>query len=259
MKAGAIRNLSLILTSLPLGGCLASTEASERNSEAIAPPATPQPPKWGWDCVGTFEVEGQRVGIGRGFDDSGTINPYSIQSFDHEPHGTTWTIDPRPDGPPVDAPPSWNRGRSEAKVLREGPDYVHISYPWHTEVVGPVYVYFWGDGTYIGAEQLFSARQVRRWTGKDGKMGGLSSGLSKGPIMQALYKTQDWTFKVTDATGKELTSGTFHPPDLARSIVEYRRVRAEIEKLEVEFRTDFQTKTLGTTRCAANDDPASSI
>ncbi len=151
------------------------------------------------------------------------------------------------------------RGRNEAEVLREGPDYVHISYEWHTEAVGPNYVYFWGDGIYVGAEQLFSARQVRRYTGKDGKTGGLSAGLSTGSILRDLYKTRTWAFSVIDATGKKLTDGAFHPPDLARSVSEYRRVRAQIENLDAEFRTDFRDKSRDTTSCSAFEDPAGTI
>lgn len=214
-------------------------------------------PALGWRCWGKFDVEGRRVTIWRDFYPSGKLNPYHIQTWEHEPNGTSWLIDPRPAGPPADEPRSWDTGRSEAEVLRDGPDYIHINFTWDTEVIGPVHAYFWGDGRYAGAEQLFSARQVKRATGRDGKMGGLSDGLSKGPTLRALYGSRQWTFKVTDGAGKELTVGTFHPPDLAHAIDEYRSVRADIEKLEPEFRTDFETKTRGSITCAAHDDSGS--
>jgi hypothetical protein len=159
----AFPKLWLTAATLAMGICFSSDIALGRSAEATVPPMKSSPPEWGWRCSGQFEVDGQRVSMWRDFDASGTINPYIIQSFDREPHGTTWTIDPRPETFPPDgkAFPSM-RGRNEAEVLREGPDYVHISYEWHTEAVGPIYVYFWGDGIYVGAEQLFSARQVRR-------------------------------------------------------------------------------------------------
>jgi hypothetical protein len=218
----------------------------------------PQPPESGWRCGGRFELDGHPAVIWRDFDASGKVGSYFIQTIDgHEyPHTTYWTIDPRPEGPPAEEPVSWDTGRSEEEVLRDGPDSVHIDYLWRTTVVGPVQVYFWGDGSYVGAEQLFSARSVRRYTDDDGTMGGLSGGLSKGPIMKALYRSQAWMFKVTDATGKQLAEETFRPPDLARSITEYRHMRTEIESLEVEFRTDFQAKTRGSITCDAhNDEP----
>jgi hypothetical protein len=259
VKAHPIRSLSLLLGSLAAASCVASPNTSERDPAAVSLGSPLPAPEWGWRCWGRFDVEGRRVSIWRDFDASGKLNSYHIQTYEHEPNGTYWTIDPRPEGPPRRVSVSWDTGRSEAEVLRNGPDYVHIDYPWHTEVTGPVYVHFWGDGTYVGAERLFSAGRVRRYTERDGKMGGLSGGLSKGPIMQALYGSQAWAFKVTDATGKELTSGSLHPPDLARAVTEYRFVRAEIENLETEFRTDFETRTRGSTTCAAHEDPANGI
>lgn len=253
------RSLSLLLGSLAVASCVASPTTAERNPAAVSLRSRLLAPEWGWRCYGRFDIEGRRVTIWRDFDVTGKLNPYQIQTFEHESNGTYWTIDPRPEGPPKGEPISWDTGRSEAEVLRNGPDYVHINYPWHTEVVGPVHAYFWGDGTYVGAERLYSARQVRRSTERDGKMGGLSGGLSKGPILQALYGSEAWAYKVTDATGKELTSGVFHPPDLARAIAAYRFARAEIEKLDTEFRTDFETRTLGSTTCSAHAGPADGI
>lgn len=257
MVVNAIRYLVLPPAMFALGGCFYSIHHLKHDSGLHS--SGPSPPEWGWRCWSRFEVEGELVTIWRDFDASGRINSYFIQSWNSEPHGTYWVIDPRPNGPPADGAESAGEGRSEAEVLRDGPDYVHINYSWNTKVVGPVHVNFHGDGVYVGTERLFSAREVRRWTGKDGKMGGLSGGLSKGPILRALYRTQTWTFSVTDATGKELIRGAFHPPDLARSVDEFRRVRAEIEELEAEFRADFQEKERGMTSCAAHDDPSSTI
>lgn len=249
----------MLIGSLAAASCVAGPYSSRAGSTAPSSDSTAQAPEWGWRCTGGFEVEGQQVIIWRDFDASGALLPYRIQTVESEPNGTYWTIDPRPDGPAKGEPVTWNTGRSEAEVLRDGPDYVHINFPWYTAVTGPVYAHFWGDGTYAGAERLFTARQVRHSTGRDGKMGGLSGGLSKGPTMQSLYRAQIWAFKVTDATGKELTSGSFHPPDLARAAARYRLVRTEIDQLETEFRTDFETKVRGSTICEADEDPASTI
>jgi hypothetical protein len=239
--------------------CFCNQSAFAYDGKAGLLPAGASPPEWGWRCSGRFEVDGQGVSIWRDFDASGTINPYFIQSFNHEPHGTSWIIDPRRGGHSTGKSIPWKTGRAEAAVLSEGPDYVHINYQWHTEVVGPIYAYFWGDGRYVGAEQLFTSRQARRFTAKDGKMGGLSGGLSQGSILRELYKTETWAFSATDANGKKLTEGTFHPPDLAHSVNEYRRVRAQIENLEAKFRGDYQEQEEGDTTCTAQVDPASEI
>jgi hypothetical protein len=259
MRVYPIRSLSLLLGSLAAASCVASPNITERDRATASLHSPLLAPEWGWRCSARFDVEGRRVTIWRDFDASGKPSSYQIQTFENEPNGTYWTIGPRPDGAPKGEASSGDTGRSEAEVLRNGPDYVHINYPWHTEVTGPVYAHFWGDGTYVGAERLFSAKEVRRYTERDGKMGGLSGGLSQGPIMKALYGSQAWMFKVTDATGKELTSGIFRPPDLARAVTEYRVSRAEIEKLVTEFRTDFETRIRGSAICAAHDDPANGI
>lgn len=259
MSLAPIRAPFLLIVGLAAGSCVASPNSSKPHTPALKLGSPSPAPEWGWRCVGRFDVEGRRVTIWRDFDASGELFPYSIQTFEGEPNGTYWTIDPRPEGPPTGEPVSLDTGRSEAEVLRYGPDYVHINFSWHTEVSGPVHVYFWGDGKFAGTMQLFSARQVKRSTGRDGKMGGLSGGLSKGPIMRALYGSQSWSFKVTDASGKELTDGTFRPPDLARAVTEYRSARAEIEKLETEFRANGQTIMRGSTICEAHEDPARTI
>lgn len=217
----------------------------------------PRLPELGWRCGAKYEIDGRPVWMFRDFETSGKIHAYFIQTLDgtQPNHETYWHIDPRAEGPPANERKDWFSGRSEAEVLRDGPDYVHVDYRWYTQVNGPVWAHYWGDGRYAGAELLFSASKVRRYTEKDGKMGGLSGGLGKGPIMTALGASRSWAFKVVDATGKELASETFAPPNLGNSVEEYRRHRLAIETLEAEFRTDFQERQNGTVSCAL-DEPA---
>lgn len=205
-----------------------------------------------WSCATRYEIDGRMVSMWRDFDDLGTVFPYHIQTVDKDPTRTHWTIYPLADGPPAEEYGPYKSGRSEAEVLANGPDYVHISYNWQAEVKGPVWALFWGDGSFVGAEQLFSAKQVRRFT-RNGKMGGLSGGISAGPILSALYRTKEWRVTAFDANMKLLADQTFKAPDLARSLDNFHERRAALERLEAEFRGDFKDRTSDGVTCAMID------
>lgn len=186
-----------------------------------------------WECEGHFEVDGKRVLILRHFPLSGDIRPYVMQTFGGSDgySNITWTI--APEGH------SLANARNLDRVLVEGPDLVGIGFPWRTQVTGPVYAHFWGDGAYAGSQILYNARQVRQRTGQDGTMGGLQGGLGQGAVLQALAGSDTWSFAVIDQTGKELVRGQLRPPDLNRSVAEYHRVTNLMEEMMASQPTEF--------------------
>lgn len=209
-----------------------------------------------WRCVTRLEIDGHPVSMWRDYAEGESEGTYVLQTLDTEvfPYTTYWQIHSSEKGPAADAPPTHLRPRTEASIIADGPEYVHIDYRWHTEAVGPIWAHYWGDGEYAGAEMLFSSWQVRKMREKDGKIGGLSGGLSRGPVMKALAGKRDWTVAAVDATGKRLFSTTFRPPMLSRSLDAYRRARTEMDAAEREFRIDHKTRDHGTASCADNVD-----
>ena len=214
-------------------------------------------PPYGWRCVTKLEIDGYPVSMWRDYIEGESAGTYVLQTLGTPkfPHTTYWSIYSTPEGPAADAPLTHLKPRAEASILAEGPDYVHIDFPWHTEAVGPIWAHYWGDGEYAGAQMLFSAKAVRRMRDKEGKVGGLSGGLSNGTVMKALAGKRDWTVAAMDVTGKLLFSDTFRPPMLGKSLDTYRRARADMDAMEQEFRTDHRTRTRGETFCADNGDP----
>lgn len=205
----------------------------------------------GWRCATNFEVDGRRVNMWRDYFPSEEAGVYQLQMASG-PHRTSWTINSRVQSNSPKKKLAFRAGRSEADVLAHGPDYVSIGFHWHNEVVGPVWTYYWGDGQYAGVKKLLSARQVKKSTKGDGKMGGISAGLSQGPIMQKLSSAKQWSVVAVDATGKQLYSETFSPPNLTNAKIEYRKARSEIEKLEEQFRKDPRPIRVGDTACYEN-------
>jgi hypothetical protein len=218
---------------------------------------------FGWTCGGGFAVDGYQAGMWRTYGIDDPDAPYQIQAHaadaDAGSHNMTWTISPRTEGPPQVRSRGFLMGRREAEAFREGPDYVHIDFSWHTSVAGPIWAHYWGDGTYAGADMLMTRWDVRRWTDRQGLLGGLSGGLSSRPLLTALAPARRWTVVAVDATGKQLHSESFEMPSWRAVETEYRRMRATIDRVELRFRTAHDPITEDGVACADIEDSAGSI
>ena len=212
--------------------------------------------EFGWSCSVAVTIDDYSGSVSRNFGDGLEAAPYLFQvqrQTGDIRHDVIWSVFPRPEGPPPDGPPGFLNGRREADAFSTGPDYVHIDFRWHTQVVGPVWAHYWGDGAYAGADLLMTARHVRRFTDRDGRLGGLSGGLATRPILTALAPAQSWTVVVNDATGKQLFTETFEVPRRELAEAEFRRARAIMDRLEAHFRLDHRPRSEGGATCG--DDP----
>jgi hypothetical protein len=237
--------------------------------QAEAPPEPAQgvdhDGEYGWICSVGIEVEGYRGGILRHYPSGATAEPYRVDlewRRGERRYGATWTIDPRPEGPPPQRAGRRRhfqpRAESEAFVL--GPDYVHIDFGWLVPgVVGPVHAHYWGDGVSAGADLIYTARQVRRRTDRAGMLAGFSGGLSEPALLQALAPARLWSVVVSDSTGKVLLSDSFEVPRRELVAAEFRRARAILDDLEARFRVDHRPLREGSAACQDNEDPNATI
>jgi hypothetical protein len=218
---------------------------------------------YGWGCSTPVAIEGYVGGLSRSYGRGAGLEPYFLQAQEPgsapEGHSVTWTIYPLAEGPPARRRVTFLGGRREADAFVSGPDYVHIAFSWHTEVTGPVWAYYWGDGRYVGAEMLFSAGNVRRFRDRSGRLGGISGGLANRTLLAALADARSWTVVAADATGKRLFSETFSVPRWRAAEAEYRRARAALDRVEARFRVTHEPLSADGVSCADEDDPASMI
>jgi hypothetical protein len=222
----------------------------------------PQGGWWGWSCGTSLSVDGFEGGVYRDFGPGFEHAPYRIEL--REPgqgrgHNVSWTIDPRPEGPPPSARPSFLDPRREQEAFASGPNYVHIDFDWLAEATGPIHAYYWGDGAYAGADLLMSARQVRRFTDRDGRLGGLSGGLAVRTLLSALAPARRWTVAAVDSTGKTLFSESFDLPRREAVEAAFRRARAAIDSVEARFRPAHRPINEGGVRCEDKENPESAI
>lgn len=219
---------------------------------------------YGWSCGAAVSFDGYSGYLGRNYGQGNELSPYVMEareagSTDPNRHRITWTVYPLAEGPPPSRRPNFLGGRREAGLFATGPDYVHISFLWHTQVTGPVWAYYWGDGHYAGVEMLMSARNTRRFRDRDGLLGGISGGLSDRALLTALADARSWTVVAIDATGKRLFQETFAVPDRQRVEAEYRRARAALDRVEARFRATHAPLSEDGVACEDAEDPAASI
>ncbi len=217
----------------------------------------------GWACSAPVDVDGFRGSILRQYTAKGDELPYIMEvkepgspSF---PHSITWTVDPDPAGPPPRRKPGFLAGRKEADAFRTGPDYVHISFTWHTRVEGPVWAHYWGDGAYVGADLLQTARAARRFRDRQGLSGGISGGISNRALLTALAEARTWQVVAIDSTGKRLFTESFQVPGWRSAEAEFRRARAQIDRIEAEFRKHHEPREVDGASCTDQEDPSASI
>ena len=215
---------------------------------------------WGWSCGTSVTVDGYAGGISRTYGKGSENEAYVMQVDTPERrHSITWTVHPLLEGPPPSKRPAFLGGRRESEAFATGPDYVHIDFLWRTSAVGPIWAHYWGDGVYAGADLLMSARQVRRATGKDGTLGGLSGGLASRPLLTALAGARRWTVVAEDSAGKRLFGDSFTVPRREVAEAEYRRARAAIDRAEPIFRLTHEPYDKDGVTCTDHENPAASI
>ncbi len=216
---------------------------------------------YGWSCSAPLAVDGYQGGMFRHFGKGLEDEPYVLQMRREPPdgHDISWTVFPRPEGPPEGRKHSFLRGRKEAEAFSGGPDYVHIDFSWNERLTGPIWVHYWGDGVYAGSHMLVTARQVRRWTDKQGRTAGLSGGLATPSLLAALAPARSWSVVAADATGRTIFSDTFQMPDWRQVEAEYRRVRARIDMVEQRFRADHEPRSENGVHCSDEPSPDSTI
>ena len=217
----------------------------------------------GWMCSAPVDVDGFRGSILRHFVPGGDDSPYIMEAKapgDHpDRHSVHWTVYPDPAGPRPGLKRALVKGRKQSDAFRTGPDFIHILFGWHTRVKGPVWAHYWGDGAYAGADRLMTARSARRYRDKQGLTGGVDGGLVARPLLTALAEARTLRVVAIDATGKRLFSESFQLPRRQSAEAEFRRARAQLDRLEAEFRKDHEPREEAGAGCADHDDPASGI
>ena len=238
--------------------------------QAGAPPAEEERTnfggEYGWICSAPMNVDGYRGGILRHYDSTTRHGPYLVQLHwrsGERRYRASWTIDPRPEGPPPSPPRRRMRyfePRAERQAFEPGPESVGIDFGWYVAgVVGPVHARYWGDGVYVGEERLYTARQVRRRIDRDGMFSGFSGGLNNPALLRALAAARTWRVVVTDSVGKVLLSESFDVPRREAVAAEFRRARAALDSAEARFRIDHERLIGPDASCQDNEDPEATI
>ena len=215
---------------------------------------------YGWTCSTPLDVDGYRAGMFRHFGKGLEDEAYVIQMHREPPdrHDISWTVFPRPEGPPAGRKYTFLRGRKEAEAFSGGPDYVSIDFRWTGKVTGPIWVYYYGDGMPAGSEMLATARRVRRWT-KNGRTMGLSGGLTTPSLLAALAPARRWSVVATDGAGNTIFSDSFEMPAWQKVEAEYRRARIRLDSVEQRFRSDHELRNEDGVQCEDQPSPDSTI
>lgn len=175
---------------------------------------------------------------------------------DEVSHSITWSVDPRPYGPPAGARTNFRAGRAAAEAFRGGPSYVSIAFPFEAKLTGPLWVHYWGDGQYAGAEMLYTAKNARKWRDRSGRTRGISAGLSSRPIIAKLADAVQWAVSARDATGREIVFERFAMPRWQLAAAEFVRVRGVMDAVEMEFVRTHESIERDGVRCDDHEDPS---
>lgn len=162
-------------------------------------------------------------------------------------HPLIWTVDP---GPQVPAP------GTEANAFRFGPGSVGLELEMDAEVVGALWIQYWGDGVHAGTDLRFTPRQVRRWVGKGRQKVGIGANVSPAVIAK-LASARRWTAVLTDSTGRRLATKVFEVPSPEEAEAVFRKARAAIDALEPRFGLDHSPRSEAGAHCSDFDDPQS--
>lgn len=167
-------------------------------------------------------------------------------------HPLIWAVDPSPGGSAK--PRARLRARAEADAFRFGPASVGVDFKMDAEVVGSLWIRYWGDGAYAGTDLHFNPRQVRRWVGKGRQKVGIGATITPA-VTAKLASARMWTAVLTDSTGRRLATEVFEVPSPKEAEASFRKARAAIDALEPHFSIDHRPRSDGGADCSDHNDP----
>lgn len=214
---------------------------------------------YGWGCSTGVAIGRFRGGVWRDYDRKRRRSPYVMQLrlADPDPrHTIGWTIDPELGAPDKEGRPTLSaRG---AAAFGKGPRTVLVDFKWAPRpMVGPLRVWFWGDGVYAGSRTAMSARRVRRYYG--GEDGSSGSARADRSLVARLVSARTWTAVLTDGAGNRLASETFQMPTPREAEAAFRAGRARIDAVEPRFRADHDPLELDGVQCIDQLNPIADI
>lgn len=176
-------------------------------------------------CSVKVEVDGLTGSMWRNFEPNEPDELYVLQL--DSGLRAMWMIDNRPSAGRKRY--RFRTGRPEADVFRQGPDYVEIGNVRFTRLDdAPVWAYLYGDGIYVGAFLLQSARQSRslRLAGGQGIQISVAQPHNK-VLIGRLAQARDW-HAVLVQNGRELGRTSTHVPSPARVKAAFEKARSEL-------------------------------
>jgi hypothetical protein len=217
---------------------------------------------FGWRCWAPVTLGRFQGSVLRSFGSRLKHSPYVMQVELPDPDDrrtVRWTVDPRPAGPPQGKKKKRRWARAQADAFRNGPDSVVVQFKWeHVPLTGPLWVQFWGDGAYGGAQILMNARDTRRYFRKG--RGPTGAGTSPGAdVIAKLASARRWTAVALDSSGKRLASETFEVPGPEEAEAAFREARRRIDSLEPRFAASHDPIEEGGAGCSDEEDPAATI
>jgi len=213
---------------------------------------------WGWTCEAPVTLGDYKGSVSREFFPwSGDHSPYRMRierPGSGDRYAISWTIDPRPEGPPRGSKRRWPNPRKQAGAFRAGPDLVRIDFKWGRDAVAPIWVHYWGDGAYAGADLLVTARMMKRRIANIPSPYSSEGGLASRRLLAALAPARIWTVVVTDSAGKTYSSETFSVPTWREAESAFRHARARIDAMERRYRS-LDPLPESDASCTPHEDP----
>jgi hypothetical protein len=214
---------------------------------------------FGWGCWVPVAIGAYKGTVSRAyFRKRSSVYTMQIELRGSHRHSLIWAIDPRPGSSARLR--AWPHSRREADAFRFGPGHVLVDLKPDSEVavVGGLWIQYWGDGVYAGADMWASQRKAPRRMGGPGQLAGIGALVS--PVLIAkLTPARTWTAVLTDSTGRRLATDIFEVPPPQEAESTFRQARAAIDALEPRFRIDHSPLSEGGAHCSDNNDPIADI
>lgn len=247
---------------IALAALLAQQHGPDPESGPVEPTAmVDEDGAFGWRCWAPVAIGRHKGSVWRDYGKKLENSAYIMnveRPAPGNPRTIQWAVDPRPD-PPAGAKRRWPMAVREADAFRNGPSSVIIDFTWEPRALtGPLWVQFWGDGSYAGTQMMRKARDVRRYYG--GERPAFTAGLTPSTALIArLASAQRWTAAAVDSTGRLLSSETFEMPTPDEAEAVFRKARARIDSLEPRFAIDHEPLDEGGAGCTDEENRAASI